>query len=83
MNSYVGIVRSDMRLERAFSRMEIIFKETEELYKRSTLSRHLCELRNMIAVAYLIIKQAKEMKQSVGLHYTIDYPAPGITAKEF
>ncbi|MDE6183114.1 MAG: L-aspartate oxidase [Rikenellaceae bacterium] len=83
MNSYVGIVRSDMRLERAFRRLEIIFRETEELYKTSTLSRHLCELRNMIAVAYLIIKQAKEMKQSVGLHYTIDYPAPGINAKEF
>lgn len=83
MNSYVGIVRSDMRLERAFRRLEIIFRETEDLYKTSTLSRHLCELRNMIAVAYLIIKQAKEMKQSVGLHYTIDYPAPGINAKEF
>ncbi len=83
MNSYVGIVRSDMRLERAFRRLEIIFKETEELYKTSTLSRHLCELRNMIAVAYLIIKQAKEMKQSVGLHYTIDYPVCGDNAKEF
>lgn len=81
MNNYVGIVRSNMRLERAFKRMELIFQETEELYKTSTLSRHLCELRNMIAVAYLIIKQAKQMKQSVGLHYTIDYPTP--MAKEF
>ena len=74
MSNYVGIVRSNMRLERAFRRLEIIFQETEELYKTSTLSQHLCELRNMIAVGYLIIKQAKEMKQSVGLHYSLDYP---------
>lgn len=73
MSNYVGIVRSKIRLERAFRRMEIIFLETEELYKTSTLSKPLCELRNMIAVGYLIIKQAKEMDHSVGLHYMLDY----------
>ncbi|MFI3268313.1 MAG: L-aspartate oxidase [Rikenellaceae bacterium] len=73
MSNYVGIVRSKIRLERAFRRMEIIFTETEELYKISTLSKPLCELRNMIAVGYLIIKQAKEMDHSVGLHYMLDY----------
>ena len=74
MSNYVGIVRSNLRLERARKRLEIIFKETEELYLRSTLSQSLCELRNMIAVGYLIIKQAQQMKQSVGLHYSLDYP---------
>lgn len=75
MSNYVGIVRSNSRLERAKRRLEIIFKETEELYSISTLSQNLCELRNMIAVGYLIIKQAKELKQSVGLHYSLDYPS--------
>ncbi len=75
MSNYVGIVRSNLRLERAKRRLEIIFKETEELYLKSTLSRNLCELRNMIAVGYLIIKQAEARHQSVGLHYSIDYPA--------
>lgn len=74
MSNYVGIVRSDMRLERANRRLGLIFEETEELYTKSTLSQSLCELRNMIAVAYLIIKQAKELKQSVGSHYSLDYP---------
>lgn len=75
MSNYVGIVRSNIRLERAFSRLEILYKETEELYKVSTLSQQLCELRNMIAVGYLIIKQAKQLKQSVGLHFSLDYPS--------
>lgn len=83
MSNYVGIVRSNARLERAFSRLEIIYRETEELYKTLTLSQKLCELRNMVAVAYLIIKQAKEMKQSVGLHYTIDYPSGDNLRREF
>lgn len=74
MSNYVGIVRSNLRLERARKRLEIIFHETEELYLKSTLSQNLCELRNMVAVAYLIIKQAQELKQSVGAHYSIDYP---------
>ncbi len=74
MSYYVGIVRSNSRLERAFNRMALIFNETEEMYRTSTLSQPLCELRNMIAVGYIIIKQAKQMKHSVGLHYTIDYP---------
>ncbi len=74
MSNYVGIVRSNLRLERAKRRLEILYKETEELYLKSTLSQHLCELRNMIAVGYLIIKQAEARHQSIGLHYSIDYP---------
>ncbi len=74
MSNYVGIVRSDIRLERALSRLEVIYKETEELYKTSFLSQKLCELRNLINVAYLIIKMAQKRKESIGLHYNIDYP---------
>ena len=74
MSYYVGIVRSNLRLERALRRMEIIYRETEELYQKSRLNVGLCELRNLIEVGYLIIKQAAAMKESVGLHYTLDYP---------
>jgi L-aspartate oxidase len=74
MSTYVGIVRSDLRLQRAMSRLEILFRETENLFDRSVVSRKICELRNVISVSYLIIKQAMQRKESVGLHYTIDYP---------
>jgi L-aspartate oxidase len=74
MSNYVGIVRSNLRLERALIRLEILYKETEELYKKSILTQNLCELRNMINVGYLIIKNAQMMRESRGLHYSIDYP---------
>ena len=74
MSVYVGIFRSNLRLERALRRLEIIYTETENLYKRSTLSRKLCELRNMINVGYLVIKMAQNLHESRGLHYTISYP---------
>lgn len=77
MSNYVGIVRSNLRLERALRRLAIIYKETEELYEKSILSQKLCELRNLINVGYLIIKMAQEMHESRGLHYTIDYPKKG------
>ncbi|HBX50264.1 MAG TPA: L-aspartate oxidase [Bacteroidales bacterium] len=74
MTNYVGIVRSDLRLKRALDRLEIIWRETEDLYKKTTLSLDLCQLRNMINVSYLIIKMAMARKESRGLHYTLDYP---------
>lgn len=74
MTSYVGIVRSNLRLQRALGRLEILYRETEELYRISKLSQNLCELRNMINVGYLIIKMAQKRTESIGLHYTIDYP---------
>ncbi len=74
MSNYVGIVRSDLRLERAKVRLEIIYRETEELYQKSLISKKLCELRNLINVGYLIIRMAKERQESVGLHYNLDYP---------
>lgn len=74
MSAYVGIVRSDLRLKRAWDRLDIIYAETESLFKRSVASREICELRNMVNVGYLIMRQAMERKESRGLHYTIDYP---------
>ena len=74
MSSYVGIVRSDIRLQRAMNRLNILFRETENLFQRSVVSRYICELRNIIKVGYLVIKQAMARKESRGLHYTIDYP---------
>ncbi len=74
MSNYVGIVRSNLRLKRALDRLAIIHRETEELYERSVVSTEICELRNMISVAYLIIKFASQRKESIGLHFSIDYP---------
>ena len=74
MSTYVGIVRSNLRLDRAWNRLDILYEETERLFKQSKVSRAICELRNIINVGYLIMRQAKERKESRGLHYTIDYP---------
>lgn len=74
MESYVGIVRSNLRLIRAWNRLDILYEETERLFKHCKASRELCELRNMINIGYLITRQAMERKESRGLHYTIDYP---------
>ena len=75
MSSYVGIVRSNLRLQRAWVRLDIIYEETESLFQRSVVSREICELRNMVNTGYLIMRQAMERKESRGLHYSIDYPA--------
>ena len=74
MSNYVGIVRSDLRLKRAYDRLSLIYKETEDLYKRSVLTEELSELRNLIACAYLIIRAASQRKESIGLHYSVNYP---------
>lgn len=74
MSDYVGIVRTDLRLQRALDRLAINYKETEELYEKSVLSQEICELRNLINVSYLIIKMAIARKESRGLHYSLDYP---------
>ncbi len=74
MGTYVGIVRSNLRLDRAWNRLDILYEETEKLFKSSKVSREICELRNIINVGYLIMRQAKERKESRGLHYTVDYP---------
>ncbi|HTF04353.1 MAG TPA: FAD-binding protein, partial [Bacteroidia bacterium] len=74
MSNYVGIVRSDLRLKRAMDRLEILWHENEALYKKITISQTVCELRNIINVAYIIIKHAMARKESRGLHFTVDYP---------
>lgn len=71
MTKFVGIVRSDQRLERAVKRNELWFEETEELYKSTTLSVPLCELRNLISVAYLITQQSIERKENAGGFYNL------------
>ena len=75
MSNYVGIVRSNLRLKRALDRLQILYTETEDLFKKSVVTKEICELRNSINVSYLIIKMAKLRKESVGLHCTIDYPS--------
>jgi L-aspartate oxidase len=74
MTNYVGIVRSDLRLKRALDRLEIIFRETEDIYGKSILTQKICELRNLINIAYIIIKMALNRKESRGLHYSLNYP---------
>jgi L-aspartate oxidase len=74
MSDYVGIVRNDIRLQRAMNRIDLLHNETEELYKSATLSPQLCELRNLITIAYLIVKGAQFRKESRGLHFNTDYP---------
>lgn len=74
MGNYVGIVRSNFRLERARRRIALLYEETEAFYAHTYPSRALFELRNLIAVAYLIVKSASIRKESRGLHYTLDYP---------
>ncbi len=73
MSKYVGIVRSNIRLNRAYDRLEVLYRETESLFQGSKVSEKICHLRNKINVGYLIIKMARKRKESRGLHYTIDY----------
>ena len=73
MSTYVGIVRSDLRLHRAWERLDLLYEETEHLFKRVKPTKDICELRNMINVGYLITRSALERKESRGLHFTVDY----------
>jgi L-aspartate oxidase len=74
MSDYVGIVRNNERLHRAIKRLDLLFEETEILYQKTIVSPQLCELRNMITVAYLIVKCADFREESRVLHYNTDYP---------
>ena len=74
MSDYVGIVRSDLRLDRAARRTRLLYEETEDFYRRTRVSVGLCELRNLIVTAFLIVRSAQMRRESRGLHYTLDYP---------
>jgi L-aspartate oxidase len=73
MSDYVGIVRTDVRLNRAMKRLDLLYEETEALYRSTKVSPQLCELRNLITVGYLIVKGAEFRKESRGLHYNTDH----------
>ncbi|PJZ24533.1 L-aspartate oxidase [Leptospira hartskeerlii] len=74
MSNYVGIVRSNLRLERAKRRMDLIYAEVRDYYNRTIVTNPLLELRNLVLVAELIIRSALARHESRGLHYSTDYP---------
>lgn len=74
MTDYVGIVRTNVRLKRAMKRLDLLHNEVEELYRATSVSPQLCELRNLITVGYLIVKSAEFRHESRGLHFNTDYP---------
>ena len=79
MWDYVGIVRSDFRLQRAQRRIKLIAKEVEQFYKKTKVTEKLIELRNLSTSAELMVRFALRRKESRGLHYTTDYKAKNDT----
>jgi len=77
MWDYVGIVRSDKRLQKAHKRILMLAEDIHDYYKKSTISSRIVELRNLATVAKLIIRSAMARRDSIGLHYNSDHPRTG------
>ena len=82
MWDYVGIVRTDKRLERAAHRVKLLRKEVADYYGNFRVTPDLIELRNLVQVADLIVRSARARKESRGLHYTTDYPKLAAVVKD-
>ena len=82
MWDYVGIVRTNKRLERARHRVDLLMAEVQDYYGHFRVTGDLLELRNLLTVADLIVRSAMSRHESRGLHYTLDYPEPAANAKD-
>ncbi|MDC3329849.1 hypothetical protein OAV56_02455 [Flavobacteriaceae bacterium] len=73
MTRSVGIFKSTQSLQQAEKKINDIYLEVHQFYNQNKLTNELCELRNMVSIAYLIIKQAQELNENKGVFFNHDY----------